>query len=247
MPLMFCIPCVCLAELSDDSLETRWQATISDLEQITDIREYPFDDCFESSSAAHGIPKPLIIAMARGESNFDPSAVSKSNAYGIMQIRWPVTANHLGIRSLSDLYDACTNIDAGTRYISELLQAYDGNIHRALAAYNYGPARIPTRDDSIPDGARWYSNYIHGQLVRVLGTDNDNHQIERSLILTSNMRFRAAGQMAYLKTAIPSARFELTRSATGSYQVLLLHSNAVEYRHGVGELDRIGFGPKTTL
>ncbi len=89
---------------------------------------------FEEAANAYGVPVKLLVAMARAESGFNASAVSKSGAIGIMQLM-PETARALGV---SNPYDARENIMGGARYISQLLQKYGGNVSYALAAYNAG-------------------------------------------------------------------------------------------------------------
>ena len=101
----------------------------------TDIRpsfQFPHASCFRAAAVTYQIPESLLLAVARGESDFKETARSKSNAHGVMQIQWPGTAQHLGVYRLSDLYEPCTNIDAGARYLKELMSRYNGNIHLAL-------------------------------------------------------------------------------------------------------------------
>ena len=131
--------------------------------------KFPHQACFEKSSKEHQVPLNLLLALSRGESNFNPRAVSKADARGLMQILWPGTAKHLGITSEEALFDPCTNVDAGARYFRELLNRYDNNIHLSLAAYNYGPGRISTDAVEIQEGAAWYSGYIYNHLRYVLG------------------------------------------------------------------------------
>ena len=72
-----------------------------------------------------------------------------------MQILWPATAQELGIKRKSDLFNPCTNIRAGARYLKYLMDRYKGDYHLALAAYNYGPHRIKqgAAPFEIPKGA----------------------------------------------------------------------------------------------
>ena len=112
--------------------------------------KFPYSTCFKTAALQYDLPETLLLAVARGESDFEATARSRANAHGVMQILWPGTARHLGIHRLSDLYDPCTNIDAGARYLRELLKTYGGNMHLALAAYNYGPGRIARDGNNIP-------------------------------------------------------------------------------------------------
>ena len=139
-----------------------WAAS-SPLNNQSTAESYPHQTCFKRAAQKYDIPVEILLALARGESNFKATAKSKSNAYGVMQILWPSTAKHLGVDSLAKLLQPCTNIDAGSRYLKELLTRYDGNVHLAMAAYNYGPGRIKKHMSSsgMPNGAIWYSQYIY--------------------------------------------------------------------------------------
>jgi soluble lytic murein transglycosylase-like protein len=90
-----------------------------------------------------------VIAV---ESNFDPKARSRRDARGLMQLL-PETAARFGVK---DIYDPQQNIDAGTRYLRELLQKYGNNLVLALAAYNAGPERVQ-RYGSVPPFAETIS------------------------------------------------------------------------------------------
>jgi soluble lytic murein transglycosylase-like protein len=89
-------------------------------------------------SNLYGVDPLLVQAVIRVESRFDPYALSKSGAMGLMQIN-QVTAKHLG---LENPFDIGENIEGGTRYLQMLLKRYYWDIHRALAAYNAGPATV---------------------------------------------------------------------------------------------------------
>ena len=54
-------------ELSNESLEARWSAAVGEFRQMNVSRKFPFDDCFELASTVHDVPKPLLLAVARGE------------------------------------------------------------------------------------------------------------------------------------------------------------------------------------
>jgi soluble lytic murein transglycosylase len=105
-----------------------------------------YDTYIEEAAQEHGLSVALIKAVIRAESNFDPYAVSKKGAEGLMQLM-PETARYLGIL---DSFDPEENIQGGTRYLKEMLTQFDGNLPLALAAYNAGPKRVEGKNRIPP-------------------------------------------------------------------------------------------------
>jgi hypothetical protein len=97
-----------------------------------------YRDLVEAAAKRYNVDADLISSVIAVESSFDPKAVSRKNARGLMQLL-PETAARLGVQ---DLFDPRENIDAGTRYLRELLQQYNNDVALALAAYNAGPDRV---------------------------------------------------------------------------------------------------------
>jgi soluble lytic murein transglycosylase-like protein len=90
------------------------------------------------ASQKHGVDPRLVAAICRRESAFNPNAVSPVGAGGVMQLM-PATARYLGV---SNVFDARQNIFAGTRYLRTLLDAFNGDLDLAVAAYNAGPGAV---------------------------------------------------------------------------------------------------------
>ncbi len=113
-----------------------------------------YDHYITEASKKHGISFPLLKAIINVESDFNPKAVSKAGAMGLMQIM-PTNIRKLRIR---DPFNPRENIMGGTRYLKELLQRYNGKLPLALAAYNAGPTTVD-RYNGIPP-IRETENYV---------------------------------------------------------------------------------------
>jgi hypothetical protein len=100
--------------------------------------ENDLDSIFETASKKYNIPVNLLKAVAKTESNFNSNATSNRGAMGIMQLM-PGTAESLGI---NDAYDPQQNIMGGAKYLSQMLDEFDGDAKLAVAAYNAGAGNI---------------------------------------------------------------------------------------------------------
>jgi len=112
----------------------------------------PFRELIEAASAQYKVDADLITSVIAVESNFEPKAISRRDARGLMQLL-PETAAKLGVK---DIFDPRENIDAGTRYLGDLLKRYDNNLVLALAAYNAGPEKV-AKFGSVPPYAETIS------------------------------------------------------------------------------------------
>lgn len=226
-----------------------WRSYAATADSAVPHVRFPHETCFRAAALEYDLPWTLLLAVARGESDFDPVARSKANAHGIMQILWPTTANHLGIFRLSQLYEPCTNIDAGARYLREMLERYGGDIHLALAAYNYGPERISTTGDDIPGGATWYSGYILRHLQYVLGdhdvgpptADHLYSAFGKTTLLTFGEPYRADAFVTGLEQRAPGLRLDWFREGTGEFAVVLTYADKDEFDRSASLLRAAGF------
>ncbi len=230
-------------------LDRAWKDFLKGKALAEPSRRFPYEECFRKAAEKYNLPVSLLLAVGRGESDYDPKAKSEMDCHGIMQIQWPGTAKHLGIDRLEALYDPCTNIDAGARYVRQLLDRYAGNLHLALAAYNYGPGRINPKADSesIPQGARWYSSYIYDHLCYVVGqgrpsAGKTDYREEKKLeVNIFNKPYRAEGFCAYLREKIPSLQVDWFKMGLGRFQVVVLYRNATELNKAKTSLKNLGF------
>jgi soluble lytic murein transglycosylase-like protein len=97
-----------------------------------------YANLIHASAQKHGVDANLIAHVIAAESNFDPKAVSRKRALGLMQLL-PETAARYAV---SNIFDPAQNIEAGTHYLKDLLARYRGNLRFALAAYNAGPEMV---------------------------------------------------------------------------------------------------------
>jgi soluble lytic murein transglycosylase-like protein len=235
-------------ESPDSALALKWQEFSRQSESTQAVGEFQWRDCFQRAAASYGISEALLLAIASGESGFDPAARSDKNAVGLMQIRWPQTSRHLGIHREADLYDPCTNVSAGARYLAELTARYGNDLHRAVAAYNYGPGRIG--QGPLPQGAQWYSQYIYQHLQQVL----DRPHIPSSELLPAveagtagyevvmrfNQPYRARDFMDFLQTQEPEITLARRTEALGRYEVILLYQDKADRQRALDAIERSG-------
>jgi hypothetical protein len=208
---------------------------------FADRAPYPYQSCFEIASRMHDVPVDLLLAVAATESAWDPDARSHANAHGIMQIQWPGTARHLGVTRIAELYNPCLNIELGSRYLRELLDANDGDVQRALAAYNYGPGRI-SRAAELPAGAMAYASKVAAHQNRI-GADTaaagEKLVVARGVVFESSTR--AARFARTLNAQISGATFKAVRESNGEHRVQMHVADSGLSSTDVATLEALGW------
>jgi soluble lytic murein transglycosylase-like protein len=105
-----------------------------------------FSPIIDTASRLHGVDAALIHAVISAESGYNPSALSKAGAMGLMQLM-PQTAKRYGV---TNIMDPVQNITGGVRYLRDLLSMFNGNLELAIAAYNAGENAVIKYGNKIP-------------------------------------------------------------------------------------------------
>lgn len=98
----------------------------------------PIDNLIVSAATRHQIDPDFLSSVVKAESGFNPNAISPKGARGLMQLM-PQTAISFGVENA---FDPTANLEAGTKYLRQLLDQYDGDPVKALSAYNAGALRV---------------------------------------------------------------------------------------------------------
>jgi len=112
------------------------------------------DAAIDQAAARHNVDPSLVRSVVKVESNFNPNAVSRKGAMGLMQLM-PSTARSLNV---SNPFDPQQNVDAGVRHLRRLLDSYGGDVSLSLAAYNAGSGAV-ARSAGVPH-FRETQNYV---------------------------------------------------------------------------------------
>jgi soluble lytic murein transglycosylase-like protein len=128
-----------------------------------------FDRLVGEASERWGVNSALIHAVITAESNYDPEALSRAGAMGLMQLM-PQTAQRFGVR---DPWDPEQNVHGGVRYLRELLDRFR-SLRLALAAYNAGEGAVERHGNQVPpfEETQTYVEKVIGLFFRNLSHDS---------------------------------------------------------------------------
>lgn len=115
-----------------------------------------YEKYFQAAAAAYDVPVDLIKAVAKAESDFDPKAVSRCGAKGVMQLM-PATARAMGV---TDPFDPAQNIMGGTKYLRQMLDTFHGDVTKAIAAYNAGPNAVKKNGGMLSSQAGYVNKIL---------------------------------------------------------------------------------------
>lgn len=155
-------------------------------------KEVSLEDIFEKAADKYDVSIDLLKAIAKQESNFKADAVSRSGAMGVMQLM-PATAKELGV---TNAFDPEQNIMGGAKYISKLLDQYNGDTKLALAAYNAGSGNVrkyggipPFKETQnyVVKVMGYYEQNLDASNVKVTNTDTSNTATNTTTVPTTSV------------------------------------------------------------
>ena len=126
--------------------------------------DYAIDYAINEAAQKYNVDPALLAAIAKQESGFNQSAQSGAGAVGVMQLM-PDTAKGLGV----DANDLQGNIEGGAKYIRQMLDMYDGDVEKALAAYNAGAGNLDSVNGDISKLSEETRNYVPAVMANYEG------------------------------------------------------------------------------
>jgi soluble lytic murein transglycosylase-like protein len=164
----------------------------------------PINEVINAVSSRHHLDPDLINSVIHAESGFNPKAVSPKGAQGLMQLM-PQTASRLGV---VNSFDPGDNLEGGTRYLRELLERYNFDLIKALAAYNAGPQRVEQYHGVPP----YYETQAY--VARIIRDFNRKKLAERkaaALRIASNHKNPPRHSATVKQVALPDADQQASR------------------------------------
>jgi soluble lytic murein transglycosylase-like protein len=135
------------------------------------LNSVPLNEVVNSASAAYHLDPDLVNSVIHAESGFNAHAISPKGARGLMQLM-PGTADKLGV---ADSFDPVANVTGGSRYLRQLLELYNFDLVKALAAYNAGPQRVEQYKGVPPfrETRKYVARIVHEYNTKKTAQENE--------------------------------------------------------------------------
>jgi soluble lytic murein transglycosylase-like protein len=156
---------------------------------------FDLDEVVNAASGRYRLDPDLVSSVIKAESGFNVRAVSPKGAQGLMQLM-PDTASKLGV---PDAFDPRANVEGGTRYLRELLERYDFDLVKALAAYNAGPLRVEQYGGVPP------YHETRAYVARVVKDFNKKKKVQQKNAVAQQNSKKAANAGTRVATAKPQS------------------------------------------
>jgi hypothetical protein len=164
----------------------------------------PLNEVVNSASATYHLDPDLVNSVIHAESGFNSHAISPKGARGLMQLM-PGTANQLGV---NDAFDPEANVTGGSRYLRELLERYNFDLVKALAAYNAGPQRVEQYRGVPPfrETRAYVARIVHEYNMKKIAQEKEERRKQtaaKAASKASSRTARAAKPAAGVVAAVP--------------------------------------------
>jgi soluble lytic murein transglycosylase-like protein len=153
-----------------------------------------------NASATYHLDPDLVNSLIHAESGYNARALSPKGARGLMQLM-PRTANQMGVE---DAFDPQSNVDGGSRYLRELLERYNFDLVKALAAYNAGPQRVEQYRGVPPfrETQAYVARIVHEYNTKKIAQEKQEKEEKRKLAATKSASGRATAAPKKASTTV---------------------------------------------
>lgn len=199
------------------------------------VQGYPYQELMQNAAERYDLPLPYVLAVARGESFFNPDAESVKGAIGIMQVMPSTAKNDFGV-SKESLFDPATNIDVGVHYLANLYNRFD-DPYFALAAYYCGPGGIDAENGTLRKDCNEYVRYIHTHLTSILAQaegkiPEPQGKLQKLVITRFDNYLDARDFLDFINPQLENLKLDLFRTDVQmvdhlrfQYQIIAAHGN----------------------
>lgn len=213
------------------------------------VTGFPYEELIKESADRYGLPFPYVLAVARGESFFDPGAKSTKGAVGIMQVMPETAKGEYGIPEEA-LLDPAVNIDAGTHYLSDLYDRFK-DPYLTLAAYACGPDNVDVENFLVDKECNEYVKYIHTHLTTILAQAEGKippteGKLQKLVITHFDNYLNAKGFLDFINPRLGNFKLDVFRTEVQmkdhlrlQYQIIAAHGEETSKQDICGRIKEI--------